>query len=169
MTSISLGSCIIPFARVAKQENDTIFLRPPISPAGSGQSMARSSSDLSGPSTRATSYGSYASYGPYPRPSLAHRASEPPTSLCFLAPPLYRRFVRCFRPRICHTLSDNRLTMSFRALPCNKADQDMEDSYTSNGLSRFSSIANICGNDTSVTSAIYSNVGSCISLVCLPT
>ncbi|KAG1814708.1 uncharacterized protein BJ212DRAFT_1361616 [Suillus subaureus] len=65
---------------------------------------------------------------------------QSPTSLCFLAPPLYRRF----------------------------ADQDMEDSYTSNGLSRFSSIASICGNDTSVTSAIYSSVGSCVGLVCLP-
>jgi hypothetical protein len=194
-----------PFARVAKEKNDAIFLRPPISPAGSGQSMARPPSGLGGPSIRATSYGSSASYSPYPRPSLAHRASEPhvftPTRSS-LVPEIRPPFPFSHVPR---RLLDNRFTMSSRALPSpipgplpnpdfqfgaltsaspshvlpdaespgnmhawafahNEADQDTEDSYSSTGLSRFGSIASICGSDTSATSAIYSDVSSCVGV-----
>jgi hypothetical protein len=46
----------------------------------------------------------------------------------------------------------------------NEADQDTEDSYSSTGLSRFGSIASICGSDTSATSAIYSDVSSCVGI-----
>ncbi|KAG1878381.1 hypothetical protein F4604DRAFT_2001897 [Suillus subluteus] len=42
------------------------------------------------------------------------------------------------------------------AFPRNEADQDTEDSYSSTGLSRFGSIASVCGSDTVATSAIYS-------------
>jgi hypothetical protein len=194
-----------PFARVAKEKNDAIFLRPPISPAGSGQSMARPPSGLGGPSIRATSYGSSASYSPYPRPSLAHRASEPHVftpSRSSLVPEIRPPFPSSHVPR---RLSDNRFTMSSRALPSpipgplpkpdfqfgaptsaspphaspdaespgnmhawafprNEADQDTEDSYSSTGLSRFGSIASICGSDTSATSAIYSDVSSCVGV-----
>jgi hypothetical protein len=64
-----------PFARVVKEKNDAIFLSSPLSPAGSDQSITRSPSGLAGPSMRNASYGS-TSY-PYPRPTLAHGASEP--------------------------------------------------------------------------------------------
>ncbi|KIK35593.1 hypothetical protein CY34DRAFT_109842 [Suillus luteus UH-Slu-Lm8-n1] len=194
-----------PFARVAKEKNDAIFLRPPISPAGLGQSIARPPSGLGGPSLRATSYRSSASYSPYPRPSLAHRASEPhvftPTRSS-LVPEIRPPFPFSHVPR---RLSDNHFTMSSRALPSpipgplpkpdfqfgapisaspphvlpdaesprnmhawpfarNDADQDTEDSYSSTGLSRFGSIASICGSDTSATSAIYSDVSSCVGI-----
>lgn len=195
-----------PFARVAKEKNDAIFLRPPISPAGSSQSMVRPPSGLGGPSIRAASYGSSASYNPYPRPSLAHRASEPHVftpSRSSLVPEIRPPFPSSHVPR---RLSDNRFTMSSRALPSpipgplpkpdfqfgaptsaspphvspdaespgnmhawafprNEADQDTEDSYSSTGLSRFGSIASICGSDTSsATSAIYSDVSSCVGV-----
>ncbi|KAG0701358.1 hypothetical protein DFH29DRAFT_571974 [Suillus ampliporus] len=191
-----------PFARVAKEKNDAIFLRPPISPAGSGQSMARPPSGLGGPS-RATSYGS--SYSPYPRPTLGHRASEPhvfaPRTSPFPPVPEVRPpFPSSHVPR---RLSDNRYATTSRALPSpipgplpkpdfqfgapssaspphaspdaespgnmhswafprNETDQDTEDSYS--GLSRFGSIASICGSDTSATSAIYSDVSSCVGV-----
>lgn len=195
-----------PFARVAKEKNDAIFLRPPISPAGSSQSMVRPPSGLGGPSIRAASYGSSTSYNPYPRPSLAHRASEPHVfapSRSSLVPEIRPPFPSSHVPR---RLSDNRFTMSSRALPSpipgplpkpdfqfgaptsaspphvspdaespgnmhtwafprNEADQDTEDSYSSTGLSRFGSIASVCGSDTSsATSAIYSDVSSCVGV-----
>ncbi|KAG1791205.1 uncharacterized protein HD556DRAFT_1445471 [Suillus plorans] len=194
-----------PFARVAKEKNDANFLRPPISPAGSGQSMARPPSGLGGPSIRATSYSSSTSYSPYTRPSSAHRVSEPhvfsPTRSS-LVPEIRPPFPSSHVPR---RLSDNHFTMSSRALPSpipgplpkpdfqfgaptsgspphvspdaespgnlhawafphNEADQDTEDSYSSTGLSRFGSIASICGSDTSATSAIYSDVSSCVGV-----
>ncbi|KAG1894475.1 uncharacterized protein F5891DRAFT_1255166 [Suillus fuscotomentosus] len=194
-----------PFARVAKEKNDAIFLRPPISPAGSGQSMARPPSGLGAPSIRATSYSCYTSYNPHTCPSSAHRASEPhvfsPTRSS-LVPEIRPPFPSSHVPR---QLSDNRFTMSSRALPSpipgplpkpdfqvgaptsgspphvspdaefpwnlhawafprNEADQDTEDSNSSTGLSRFGSIASICGSDTSATSAIYSDVSSCVGV-----
>ncbi|KAG1795885.1 hypothetical protein EV424DRAFT_1597200 [Suillus variegatus] len=193
-----------PFARVAKEKNDAIFLRPPMSPAGC-QSMARLPSGLSAPSIRATSYSSSTSYSPYTRPSSAHRASEPhvfsPTRSS-LVPEIRPPFPSSHVPR---RLSDNRFTMSSRALrspipgplpkpyfqfgaptsgspphvspdaeslgnlhawafPRNEADQDTEDLYSSTGLSRSGSIASICGSDTSATSAIYSDVSSCVGV-----
>ncbi|KAG2091207.1 uncharacterized protein F5147DRAFT_723988 [Suillus discolor] len=193
-----------PFARVAKEKNDAIFLRPPISPAGC-QSMARPPSGLGAPSIRVTSYSSSTSYSPYTRPSSAHRASEPhvfsPTRSS-LVPEIRPPFPS---PHVPRRLSDNRFTMSSRALPSpipgplpkpdfqfgaptsgspphvspdaeslgnlhawafprNEADQDAEDSYSSTGLSRSSSIASICGSDTSATSAIYSDVSSCVAV-----
>ncbi|KAG1855240.1 hypothetical protein F4604DRAFT_1932301 [Suillus subluteus] len=181
------------FARVAKEKNDAIFLSPPIPPAGSGQVMACPPSGLSGSSTCATSYGSSASYSPYPRP-LAHRASEPHVftpSRSSLVPDIRPPFPSSHVPR---RLMNNRFTMSSRALPSpfdapisasplhvspdaesprnmhawafprNEADQDTEDSYSSIGLSRFGPIASFCGSDTSATSAIYSDVSSCVAV-----
>ncbi|KAG1735155.1 uncharacterized protein EDB91DRAFT_1295947 [Suillus paluster] len=197
-----------PYAHVAKEKNDAIFLRPPISPAGSGHSMARPPSGLGGPSIRATSYGSSPSYNPYPRPSLGHRASEPhvfaPTrsSPFPIVPEVRTPFPSAHVPR---RLSDNRYTTTSRALPSpipgplpkpdfqfgapssaspphaspdaespgnmqswawprSETDQDTEDSYSSTGLSRFGSIASMCGSDTSATSAIYSDVSSCVGV-----
>ncbi|KAG1894494.1 uncharacterized protein F5891DRAFT_1255185 [Suillus fuscotomentosus] len=192
------------FARVAKEKNDVIFLRPPISPAGC-QSMAHPPSSLGAPSIHITSYSSSTSYSPYTHPSSAHRASEPhvfsPTR-SFLVPEIRPPFPF---PHVPCRLSDNRFTMSSRALPSpipgplpkpdfqfgaptsgspphvspdaesirnlhawafprNEADQDAEDSYSSTGLSRYGSIASICGSDTSATSAIYSDVSSCVGI-----
>ncbi|KAG2030717.1 hypothetical protein BDR03DRAFT_164108 [Suillus americanus] len=106
-----------PFARVAEQEHDAIFLRTPISPARSDQSMARPPSDLIGPNICATSYGSSASYGPYPRPSLAHRASDTYVfthSRYSLVPEIRQPFPSSHVPR---RLSDNCFAISSRALP----------------------------------------------------
>ncbi|OJA09198.1 hypothetical protein AZE42_00706 [Rhizopogon vesiculosus] len=192
-----------PFARVAKEKNDAIFLRSPLSPAGSGQSMSRQPSGLPTPGMRTASYGSSSSsYNPYPRPPLAHRASEPHVFAPIRSPFPHVQEV----PSSSHMSQrhDHRFAASSRALPSpipgplpkpdfqfgapssgspsnaspdadspnlhtwafprNETDQDTEDSVSSIGLSRFGSIASACGSDTSATSAIYSDVSSCVGV-----
>jgi hypothetical protein len=191
-----------PFARVAKEKNDAIFLRSPLSPAGSSQSMTRSPSGLAGPSMRNASYGS-TSY-PYPRPPLAHRASEPHVfapqrsspfpNIQEVPPHMSRRpdhrFATSSRtltspipgplpkpdyqfgpkpdfqfgaPSPPHASPDgDSPNLNTWAFPRHETDQDTEESVSSIGLSRFGSIASACGSDTSATSAIYSDVSSCV-------
>lgn len=187
-----------PFARVAKEKNDAIFHR---SHAGSSQ---RPPSGLAGPSIRTASYGSSSSsYNPYPRPPLAHRASEPHVFAPIQSSPfpngqevppnshMPRRLEHPFAtssralpspipgplpkpdfqfgapssvsPPHASPDADSPNLHSW-AFPRNDTDQDTEDSASSIGLSRFGSIASACGSDTSATSAIYSDVSSCVGI-----